>query len=175
MSAPHRTLKQKVYHGMKDYLFISFYLWVVFGLFVLNRSVISSEQHISYAPHGFALLNALALGKVMLVAQDLHFGEWFDEAPLVLTTLFKSSAFAFVLGCFKILEEILTGFFHGHSINESIHTVVSGTLGGILVQMAILAVLLIPFFAFAELGSVLGQDELKKLLLSSRHISGGSS
>jgi hypothetical protein len=67
---------------------------VVFGLFVLHRSVISSEQHIPYAPHGFALLNALALGKVMLVAQDLHFGEWFNEAPLVLTTLFKSSAFA---------------------------------------------------------------------------------
>ena len=80
MSAPHRTLKQKVYHGMKDYLFISLYLWLVFGLFVLYRSVIASEQHIPYAPHGFALLNALALGKVMLVAQDLHFGEWFNEA-----------------------------------------------------------------------------------------------
>ena len=91
-----------------------------------------------------------------------------------MTTLFKSSAFASVLGCFKILEEILIGFFHGHSINESINTVVGGTLQGILVQMAILAVLLIPFFAFAELGSVLGQDELNKLLLSSRHISGGS-
>jgi pilus assembly protein TadC len=174
MNAPNRNLKQRVYHGMKDFLVITCYLWVVFALMVLYRSVISSEQHIPFALHGIALINALALAKVMLVAQELHFGEWFNEAPLIYTTLFKSAAFALVLGCFKILEELLIGLYHGHSFNESI-SAVGGTLSGILVLMAILAVLLIPFFAFTELGKILGKDKLKQLLFTSRHVASGSS
>jgi hypothetical protein len=174
MNAPNRNLKQRVYRGMKDFLVITCYLWVVFALFVLYRSVISSEEHIPFAAHGFALLNALALAKVMLVAQELHFGEWFNEAPLIYTTPFKSVAFAFVLGCFKILEEILIGLCHGQSFNESIRAV-GDTLSGILVMMAILAVLLIPFFAFSELGRILGKDKLKELLFARRHVAGGSS
>jgi hypothetical protein len=170
MNAPNRTLKQKVYHGMKDFLVITCYLWVVFALFVLYRSVILSEQHIPFALHGFALLNALALAKVMLVAQELRFGEWFNEAPLIYTTLFKSAAFALLLGCFKILEELLIGLYHGHSFNESVRAVGGGTLSGILIQMLILAVLLIPFFAFTGLGRILGEDKLKKLLFTSRHV-----
>jgi hypothetical protein len=174
MNAPNRNLKQRVYHGMKDFLVITCYLWVVFALMVLYRSVILSEQHIPFALHGIALINALALAKVMLVAQELHFGEWFNEAPLIYTTLFKSAAFALVLGCFKILEEVLIGLYHGHTFNESI-SAVGGTLSGILVLMAILAVLLIPFFAFTELGKILGVDKLKQLLFTSRHVASGSS
>jgi hypothetical protein len=175
MNAFNRNLKQRVYHGMKDFLVITCYLWVVFALFVLYRSVISSEEHVPFAAHGFALLNALALAKVMLVAQDLHFGEWFNEAPLIYATLFKSAAFAVVLGCFKILEEVLIGLYHGQPFNKSISAVGGGTLSGILVMMAILAVLLIPFFAFTELGKILGRDKLRQLLITSRHVTGGSS
>jgi hypothetical protein len=51
---------------------MSFYLFVVFSLFVVYKSVILAEQHISFVLHGFALINALALAKVMLVAQELH-------------------------------------------------------------------------------------------------------
>src|SRR5580692_9794417 len=110
-----KTLKQKVYQGVKDYLILTAYLWLVFGLFVLYRSVILSEQEIPFVAHGLALLNALALAKVMLIAQDLHFAEKrFKDAPLIYPTLFKSVAFALVLGIFKIIEEALIGLFHHH-------------------------------------------------------------
>ncbi len=174
MNAPKSRSKQRVYREVKDFLFITCYLWVVFALLVLYKSVILSEQHISHALQGFALLNALALAKVMLVAQNLHFGEWFNEAPLIYTTLFKSSTFAFLLCCFKILEDLLIGLYHGHSFNESISAVSGGTLSGILVLMAILAVLLMPFFAFTELDKIFGEDKLKQLLFTSRHVARGS-
>ena len=72
MDEPKRTLKQKAYHGLKEYLVISCYLWLVFSLFVIYRAVLLSEG-ISIVAHGEALINALALGKVMLVAQELDF------------------------------------------------------------------------------------------------------
>jgi hypothetical protein len=51
---PKRTLKQKAYQGFKDYLAISCYLWLIFGLLVIYKSVILSEQHVSFVAHGVA-------------------------------------------------------------------------------------------------------------------------
>jgi len=175
VNTTNRTLKQKAYHGMKEYLSISCYLWVVFASFVLHKSVILSEHHIPLAANGFALLNALALGKVMMVARELHFADQFKEAPLIYPTLFKSAVFAIILGCFKILEETLTGLYHGQSFSESIAAIGGGTFKGILSVVLILAVLLIPFFGFTELRRVFGEGKLEKLFFTSRHLAGGSS
>lgn len=170
MNAPKPTLKERARHGMKEYLATSVYLFVVFGLLVLYKSVILAEVHVDFVAHGFALVNALALAKVMLVARHLHFADrQFKEAPLIYPTLFKSAAFAIVLGCFKVLEEAATGWFHAQSFNESIATIGPGTLKGILYLMAILAVLLTPFFGFTELRRVFGEDKLDRLFFTSRY------
>jgi hypothetical protein len=164
----NRTLKQKAYRELKEYLAITFYLWLVFGSFVLYRAVLLSETRLSLAAHGVALFNALALGKIMLIARDLHFADRLKHKPLIYATLFKSAAFAVVLGCFKILEEACVGWYRGRSFSQSVSTIGGGTLGGILALTAILAVLLIPFFAVTELSQVLGADKLGKLFFTSR-------
>jgi hypothetical protein len=166
MDEPKRTLKQKAYQGLKDYLVISGYLWLVFSLFVIYRAVLLSER-ISIVAHGEALINALALGKVMLVARELHFAENFKGKPLIYPTLFKSAAFAVVLGCFKIVEEICIGVFHGKSAGQSIAEIAGGTLNGIIAMTAILAVLLVPFFAFTELRDIFGKEKLAGLFFTS--------
>jgi hypothetical protein len=174
MSASTETLKEKARREMRDFLVISLYLWIIFGLFVLYKSIILSEEHIPFAAHGFALINALAMAKVMLVAKGLHFADRFKEAPLIYPTLFKSVAFAVVLGAFKIVEEGLIGLYHGHSFSESIVSIGGGTLNGILLLTLLLAVLLIPFFGFGEVDRVFGEQKLKKLFFASRHPSEGS-
>jgi hypothetical protein len=173
MNVPNRNLKQRVYSEMKEYLAIACYLWVVLALFVIYKSVILAEHHIAFASQGFALLNALALAKVMLVARKLRLADQFKEAPLIYPTLCKSAAFAIVLGCFKILEEAVIGLYHGRSFNQSISGIGGGTLKGILSVIALLAVLLIPFFGFTELRRVLGEGKLEKLFFTSRHIADG--
>ena len=70
MNDAKRTLKQKAFQGMMEYLFISFYLGVVLSLFTVYKVVILAEHHIDFAPHGFAIINALALAKIILVAQE---------------------------------------------------------------------------------------------------------
>ncbi|MGA9966543.1 MAG: hypothetical protein WBQ10_15205 [Terriglobales bacterium] len=174
MNASKPTLKQKAWQGMKAYFIISLYLWLVFGLFVLFQSVILAEHDIPFALHGFALINALALAKVMLVARELNFADNFKNAPLIVPTLFKSAAFAVVLGCFKILEAIGVGLYHGRSVSESIIEVGGGSTEGILVFMALLAVQLIPFFGFTELRRVFGAGKLERLFFTSRHPAGAA-
>jgi len=80
MATSSLTLKQRSSQQLKEFLVIALYLWMVFGLLVMYKSVILAEYHIDFMYHGFAIINALALAKVMLVAKDLHLDERFNEA-----------------------------------------------------------------------------------------------
>ena len=128
--AKEGTLKQRAYSGLKEYLTIVLYLWVFFGLFVAYKSVILAEQGIDLAADCFALINALVLGKFMLIARAFHPGKHADNAPLIYPTLLKSAIFAAVLGVCKILEEAIVGYFHGKSFSESIADLGGGSLKG---------------------------------------------
>ena len=170
MSDAHQRLKQKVGHEMREYLVISFYLFVVFSLLVVHKSIILGEHHIDYTVHGFALINALALAKVMLVAQDLHLADQFHDAPLICPTLVKSFVFTVVLACFKIAEDFVIGRIHGRSFQESISDLGGGTWKGILTLAALVFVMLIPFFGFTELRRVFGADRLYGVFFRPRHL-----
>jgi hypothetical protein len=122
--------------------------------------MILAEKHIDYTLHGLALINALALAKVMLVAQDQHLADRFHDAPLIYSTLVKSFVFTVVLACFKIAEDFVLGRIHGRSFQESISYLGGGTGKGILTLAAVVLVMLIPFLGVTELRRVFGADLL---------------
>jgi hypothetical protein len=105
------TLKQKAYHELKEFLVIALYLWLVFGLFLLYKSVILAENHISFAAKGIALINALIFAKFILIARAFHLGEWADDASLICPTLLKSALFTVVLAICKALEDAAVGVY----------------------------------------------------------------
>ena len=168
MDTSHKTLKQKAYHELKEFFGIALYLWVILALFQLYRSLLLSEEHINVVAHQwFAVINALALGKVILVAKALHLGEWADDWPLIYRSLLKSALFTIVLACFKILEDASLGMYRGKSFQESIADLGGGTLNGILCVSLIVFVTLIPFFVVTELQGVLGEGKLMQLFFRS--------
>lgn len=170
MDTSHRTLKQKAYHELKEFFGIALYLWVILALFQLYRSVLLSEEHVTAVVHqGFAIINALALGKVLLIAKALHLGDWADDWPLIYPTLLKSALFTIVLACFKILEDAGLGMYRGKSFQQSIADLGGGTLNGILCVSLILFVTLVPFFVITELQGVLGEGKLMQLFFRSRN------
>jgi len=170
METSSRTLKQKAYHEFKEFLIIALYLWVVFVLFLVYKSVILNEEHIDYLAHGVALINALVLGKFILIARALHLGDRADDAPLIYPTLLKSALFSLVLAACKILEEAAVGRYHGKSFSQSIADLGGGTWKGMLTLTVILFVVLIPFFGFGELQRVLGEGKLKQLFFRPRSL-----
>ena len=163
------TLKQKAYHELKEFLGIALYLWVILALFQLYRSLLLREEHLSAVAHqGFAIINALALGKVLLIAKALHLGEWIEDWPLIYPTLLKSALFTIVLACFKILEDAGLGMCRGKSFQESIADLGGGTLNEILCVSLIMFVVLIPFFVLTELQGVFGEGKLLQLFFRPR-------
>lgn len=172
MSDTKKNLKQRAAHQLREYLLISFYLWVVFAILVVYKSLILAEHHIDYTLHGFAVIEALALAKVMLTAQDLHLGEWFGDAPLIHVTLLKSFVFTVVLACFKIVEDVLVGKLHGKSFQESIADFAGGSWKGIVTLSLLVCIMLIPFFGFSELRRVFGSDRLIEVFFRPRRAGG---
>ncbi|HXW89569.1 MAG TPA: hypothetical protein VEK33_03400 [Terriglobales bacterium] len=170
MGTRGEALKQKAYREFKEYLVIVLYLWVVFGLFLLYKSVILNEQHFSYVARGIALIDALVLGKFILIARAFHLGDTAEDAPLIYPTLLKSALFSILLAGCKVLEDAAAGFFHGKSFSQSIAGLGGGTLKGILTLTMLMFVMFIPFFGFGELERVLGEHKLAQLFLRPRDV-----
>jgi hypothetical protein len=135
-------------------------------VFALHESVVSAKDHIEYHFYGFALVNALILGKVMLVAEDLHFADWFKDRPLIYPILCRAIAFSTLFLVFDVVEEVVVGVFKGKTIGESIPSIGGGSPSGVFFVGIILAVALIPFFAFRVVGRAIGERELHSLMFT---------
>ena len=139
------------------------YLWILLTLFSLHKALIFNEDILTYQ-QGFALINALALAKIVVVGQSLHVGDRLRNKPLVYPIVFKAAIFAALLLVFHVVEETLIGVWRGKTLAESIPTIGDGTLQAIIMTATILFVALVPFFAFLELERAIGPEELHSLL-----------
>jgi vacuolar iron transporter family protein len=157
----------------KQLLGIFLYLWVLLTLFSLHKAFIFNEDLLTYQ-QGLAALNALALGKIILIGQKLHLGEPEKDAPVALPALIKSIIFGVLLVAFHVVEETALGVFHGKAVREAIPTIGDGSLQAILMTAIIASVGLIPFFAFVELERVLGTETLRTLLFGRRRPKGAA-
>jgi hypothetical protein len=159
---------QKALRELARYWAMVAYLTILFSLFVLHESIVLAKHGLDYSYHGFAILNALMLAKVMLVAENLKFGDRFRDKPLVYGIVYKSLLFSILFILFEIVEEVILGTLRGQSIAQSMPVFGSGNLNGILSVGMIVWFSLIPFFAFMELRRVIGAKELSALLFT-RH------
>ena len=162
MQISRAQLKKTALHQAKQFLWVFAYLWLCFGLFVLYKSLILAQYDINFAAHGFALVKALVLAKVILVAKDLHLGERYKNKPLIYPTLYKSVLFFVVLVLFSLLEEVVHDLLHHETIGESLAEI--GDKSPVMLTNGLLMfVTLIPFFAFQEIGGLFGENKLSQL------------
>ncbi len=161
-------LKERGLDEIRRFLLMFVYLWLVFGLFVLNERLILGERQISFAPQGFALINAAIMAKVMLVAEDLKLGRRFDHLPLIYPVLYKSALFALLFIVFHVLERLLVGAFAGKSLADSLPHIGGGTWPGRLLVWAAMTISLLPFFMLREIAQILGEGRLWALMFRQR-------
>ena len=84
-----RKAKEKVKTELKKFVGIAFYLWVFLSLFEIHRFVVLREANaasLSGYRLGFAAINALILGKVILIGK--HFTRESGSGKTVLSTLY---------------------------------------------------------------------------------------
>ena len=169
MSNPEKSnWKARVFEEFEKFFAMAAYLFVLLGVLQLHKGIILMSYGISYSfAQGmiFALVNALVLGKFMLIAEALHAGERWHFKTILYSTLFRSAVFALILVLCHVLEELLVAAWHGRSVWGTPEM----NMVEIFASGLIAFVVLIPFCAFRELQRVMGKAELRSLLLHTAH------
>jgi len=140
----------------------------VFLVFFVHEWIVLAGHGFSFRFYGLAAVNALVLGKIMLIAENMRFAERFQNRPLIVPVAYKSVAFAVLLMAAYVLEEIALGLFHGETAAESFPQFGGGGLVAMVCVTALMTVALVPFFAFREIARVVGETEFRTLMLGAR-------
>jgi hypothetical protein len=162
------TLKEKAMEEFRMFWIIAIYLAAMLGAFTWYRRFLLSEIGVSYIHYGAAVIEALILAKVILIGKALGLGRRFEDSPLILSVLFKSLVFGVFIGIFGVLEHVVEGLVHRDSWEQIGHTLVSAGRDEILARAVMIVVTLIPFFAFWEADTVLGDHKLFALFFHRR-------
>ena len=164
LSPQPSNLKERASTEFKRFVAILLYLWVVFGLLSIHKSLVLSQRHLDYEEHTFAIINAFIFAKVLLVAEQVRLGRRFENKPLIYPILYKSFVFSVVLLLFHVIESAAEGVWHGHTIAESVPHFLGWSPKGLLAVGFACFVLLLPFFGFREIARVIGRKEMRILL-----------
>jgi hypothetical protein len=159
-----QQLKARALEEVRRFAVMFVYLWILFGLFVLNERIILGQRGIGFSSQGFAIINALVLAKVMLIAEDLKLASWLRPRPLMYPIFGESFLFTVLFICFHIAEHVVIGLFKGETVTTSVPAIGGGGLAGLITVAVIFFVALIPFFAFRAVGRELGLGRLNAML-----------
>src|SRR5262249_3857623 len=161
-----KSLKERAFGELEKYAVITVYLWLLFALFSLHKQLVQGHG-ISLWHQGFAILNALIFGKVILIGEALKVGKGLEWRALIWAVLGKSLIFAILLLAFHIVEEVIRAWLESEPLSTAFVDF-GGTLPGLLTEAAIFFVALIPFFAFQEAARILGNGVLWDLFFQAK-------
>lgn len=162
------TLKARATEEGRKFLALFFYLWVLFGVFVLNQSIVERGDGIDFTMQGFALINALVFAKVMLIFEMFDPGRWLRRRPLIYPILYETSLLTALFLVVHILEKTIVGAFHGKTFMDSIPRIGGGGLAGLISASLVMFIALLPFFGLRNLNLVLGEGRLSAILFGER-------
>jgi hypothetical protein len=158
--------KAKLTHELTRYWFNFLYLAFFLGAFTWYRRLVLAEYHIHYLHYGIALIEALVLAKVILLVDAMHVGQRRGEGkPLIIPVFYKAVVFTFWVGVFGILEHMIEGVFRGDGLMGGFREFVDVGKDELLARCLVTFFAFIPFFAFEELGKILGEGKIRKLFL----------
>jgi hypothetical protein len=167
-SPKRESLKQRALQEFKIYWIITLYLALFLGSFTVYRRLILREFGVAYLNYGFALIEALIIAKVILIGKAFGLGRRFEQGPLFLSVLHKSIVFGVVVFLFGILERIVEGLIHKKDWAGILQSMTDLGLYELLARIIMLILAFVPFFAFWEIGRVLGPGKLTTMFFSKR-------
>ncbi len=171
MNAPDNrteTLAKKVGHELIEYGINVVYLALAFVTITVYRRLLLAAHDIVYTDYWIPLIEALILGKVIMIGGLFHLGRGLEDRPLIYPTLYKTVVFTLFVAVFKLAEHAIKGLVTGEGMAAGIAEFAERGWEVILANGIVLCVALIPFFAMKELVRVLGRAKIARLFFRPR-------
>ncbi len=160
--------KHKLVHELIAYWLNVLYLAVFFSVFTSYKRIILANYEISYAEWGISLIKALILAKVILIVDLLRMSHSLEDRPLIVPTLYKTFIFSLWVALFAVVESAIRGFLQGKGLEGALDHMLSEGTDEFLARSIVAFCAFIPYFAFKELGRVLGKGKLGELFFQKR-------
>jgi len=160
--------KKRLRHELIEYGFNVIYLALVFAAFTVYRRLLLAAHGITYTNYWIALIEALILGKVIMIGGVFHLGRGLEDKPLIYPTLYKTVVFAVFIAVFAVIEHMIKGLVTGHGIAGGLAEFAEKGFHEILANSLVVLIALVPFFAMKELARVLGREKIGSLFFQRR-------
>lgn len=154
---------QRFLAEMRKFALVASFLFFFFGAFATYRRLILSEYQIDYFQYGYALVQSLVLGKVILVGEIFHLGDRFHGKPLIVPTLYRTFSFSVLVLVFAVVEHFVKGFIHGENIAAIIGSLAAKDGADIAARIIVMFIAFIPMFAIREIANLFGEGKLFEL------------
>jgi hypothetical protein len=154
--------KQKAKQEFKEYLLVSAYLafffcaLVSYTMLLLRRYDVEAES-LNYT---FAIINALVIGKVILLGKMIKLGRDAESRPLYQSVILKSVLYSMLVFVFHFIEEFVKRVFRGEPSGTVLHNI---HLDQLIARSIIIFCAFLPLFTFMEFRRILGEDEIYAL------------
>ena len=164
----YASLKEKAVDELKEFWIIVIYLVVFLAGFTFYRRMVLAEVGVTYLHYGFALIQALVIGKVVLIGRALGLGKMPDRAPLILSVVYRALLFAVLTILFGVLEYVIDGLIHKDDWATIARKLLAVGTHELFARMVMLFISFVPFFAFWEIGEAVGRKKLIEMFFANR-------
>jgi hypothetical protein len=164
--ASHRPgAKERLREELHRYLAVSAYLYVCFAAILLYKSAILSSIGEHFLPLGLAAGKALILGKFVLLGEAAGVGTRVRSRTLLHRIVRSSILFLVLLVLLTVVEEVIVGLVHGHSLGRAVAALSDRSLPEVLASCLLMLLVLVPLVTVTEVSRALGPGALRRLLL----------
>jgi hypothetical protein len=161
-------LKAKLTHELVEYFINIVWLTLVFASFTTYRRLVLAAYDITYTHYWVALIEAVILGKVIMIGGIFRLGRGLEDKPLIFPTLYKTVVFTVVCAVFKVVEFGLKGLVTGPGFMGGIDLLLAKDSHELGANSLVVFVAFLPFFGVKELGRVLGEKTIRTLFFRPR-------
>jgi hypothetical protein len=158
----------RITHEIGEYATIVIYLTLVFAAFIQYRRLLLAAHDITYTNYGIAVIEALILGKVIMIGAVFRLGRGLEDKPLIIPALYKTVLFSLLVVAFTIVEHAIKGLWMGEGLAAGVMNFLDKGFHELLAGSLVIFVALFPFFAIRELERVVGTDKIRTLFFRNR-------
>jgi hypothetical protein len=109
------------------------------------------------------------LSKFILIGQVWRLEKRrFVDRPLIYTTLYSALVFSLLVIGISALERVVKGWLHHKAVAETFHEILSQGSYETLARCLLTFIVFVPYFAFRQIGELVGQDKMLALFLHKR-------
>jgi len=149
---------------LREYLIISIYLWICFSVLLLYKTAVLQAEQVEFVPLGIAVVKALIIGKFILIGKAVKAGSRFSSRVLLIRIMWKSLTFILLLIVLTLIEEIVMGLVHGHTVANTVDELRARSWLELLAPSVVMLLVLIPIISFEEIDRDLGKGKLRRML-----------